>query len=569
MDINSKRKYVVISIFILVGLAYLIRLFFLQVVDTRYKNFATNNVLRKEVQYPARGLIYDRNGELLVYNKAAYDLLATPREIQPFDTLELCNLLEISIDELRQKLKEAIEYSRYKASRIVTQISPEKYAVLQEQLFKMKGFYVQARTLRQYPKPMAAHVLGYVSEVSRSTIGQNPYYKPGDYIGASGIEKSYENELRGKKGVKYFMVDVHNRPQGSFRNGAADTTAVIGRNLTSSLDTRMQEYGELLLQNKRGSIVVIDPSTGEVLAMANLPSYDPNLLVGRERGANYSELAKNPLQPLFVRALMAEYPPGSTFKMANALIALQEGVITPHTRYQCIGGYHAGSFTMGCHHDQSFDVVGSIAKSCNAYYAYAFRAILENPKYGDEKSTYDVKKAYNQWRDYLLKMGFGRSLATDFAYEKRGLVPSETNYEQRTFKGNRWRALQIISVAIGQGELGVTPLQLANYAAMIANRGYYYIPHIVKDVEGLGIDERFTKPVYVGIDRDHFIPVIQGMEEVMKAGGTGAMSYVPGITICGKTGTVQNPHGPNHSVFMAFAPKDNPRIAVSVYIENG
>lgn len=568
MDINSKRKYVVIFVFVLIGLIYLIRLFFLQVVDTQYKDFATNNVLRKDVLYPARGLIYDRNGELLVYNKAAYDLLAVPREIKPFDTLEFCNLLEISVEELRAELKRAIEYSRYKPSVIVKQISPEKYAVLQEQLFKVKGFYVQSRTLRQYPKPIAAHVLGYVSEASRSTIESDPYYKSGDYIGSSGIEKSYEKELRGKKGVKYYMVDVHNRFQGSFRNGEADTTAIIGRNLIASLDTRMQEYAELLLQNKRGSIVIIEPATGEVLVMANMPGYDPNLLVGRERGANYTALARDPLKPLFDRALMAEYPPGSTFKMANALIGLQEKVITPRTYFPCMYGYHVGNFTMGCHHDQSFDVVGSIAQSCNAYYAYEFRAILENPKYGDGKNTYDIKKAYNQWRDYLMNMGFGRRLDTDFAHEKQGLVPSEAYYERRVFKGSRWRALPIISLSIGQGELGITPLQLANYTAMIANRGYYYIPHIVRDVEGLGVDERFKKPVYVGIEREHFESVIQGMENVMKPGGTGYGSYVPGIAVCGKTGTVQNPHGLNHSVFMAFAPKDDPQIAISVYIEN-
>jgi len=562
VDINSNRKNLVIAIFIIVGVVYLIRLFYLQVVDDTYKQYATNNVLRKVVQYPARGLIYDRNGELLVYNKAAYDLLVTPREVKAFDTLKFCNLLDITIEDFRQRLKEARDYSPFKPSVIVKQISPEKYAVLQEQLYKVRGFYVQSRTLREYPRPMAAHLLGYVGEVTRDMIEANPYYQSGDYIGISGIERSYENELRGKKGVKYYMVDVHNRIQGSYLQGEADTMAQIGKNLITTLDADLQQYAESLLVNKRGSVVAIEPATGEILVFANSPDYDPNLLVGRERGANYMKLVSDPLKPLFNRALMAQYPPGSTFKMANALVALQEGVITPKTQFYCAHGYYSGNFRVGCHHDQSFDLVPSISRSCNAYYVYVFRAILENRKYRD------VREAYNAWREYMLKFGFGRTLETDFVHELKGLVPTSDYYERFVFRGSRWRALPIVSLSIGQGEIGITPLQLANYAAILANRGYYYIPHMVKAIEGQEIHPRFRQPVNAGIDREHYDLVIEGMYQVMES-GTGAMSRIPGIAVCGKTGTAQNPHGADHSVFMAFAPKDDPKIAVSVYIENG
>ncbi len=563
MDINSNRKYLIVSIFVAVSIVLLIRLFYLQVIDNTYKEFATSNVLRKVIQYPARGLIYDRNGELLVYNKAAYDLLVTPREVKAFDTLKFCSLLDITIEEFRLKLKEARAYSPYKPSVLVKQISPEKYAVLQELLYKVQGFYIQSRTLREYPRPMAAHLLGYVGEVNRTTIESNPYYESGDYIGISGIEKSYENELRGKKGVKYYMVDVHNRIQGSYLDGEADTTALIGKNLISTLDADLQEYAELLLENKRGSVVAIEPSTGEILVLANSPAYDPNLLVGRERGRNYTSLSEDPVKPLYNRALMAQYPPGSTFKMANALVALQEGVITPSTSYYCAHGYHSGNFTVGCHHDMSFTLEPSIAKSCNAYYVYVFRAILENKKY---KS---VREGYEAWRRYMLNFGFGRTLNTDLLNELKGLVPTSDYYERFVFRGSRWRALPVVSLSIGQGELGITPMQLANYTAMIANRGHYYIPHVVKEIEGQEIDMRFREPVDSGIDRHHFDPVVEGMAQVMQPGGTGAMSMIPDIEVCGKTGTAQNPHGLDHSVFMGFAPKDRPKIAVSVYVENG
>jgi len=563
VDSNAKRTYLIAAIFLVVAVTYLIRLFSLQVIDTSYKLSATNNVVRRIVNYPARGLVYDRKGTLLVYNQAAYDVLVTPRELQPFDTLNFCNITGVTKEELKEQLQKAKDYSYFKPSVIIKQLSAQRYAILQEQLYKFSGFFVQTRTLREYPQKIASHVLGYVGEVNQQMIKKDPYYETGDYAGITGLEKSYEKELRGKKGVNYLMVDVHNRIKGSFQNGRYDTTAVIGENVVTSLDADLQRYGEKLMQGKAGSIVAIEPSTGEVLALVSSPTYDPNLLVGRDRGEHYLALARDTLNPLFNRALMAQYPPGSTFKMVNALIGLQEGVLTPHMRYWCHHGYTVGNYHMGCHHDSAFALTGSIAESCNAYYAQEFRSIMENPKYPD------VRQAYDTWRKYVMSFGFGRKLGTDFPNELKGFVPSSNFYEKYVFKGSRWRALPIISLAIGQGELGITPLQLANYAAILANRGYYYIPHIVKKIQRENIPTRFTERHYTDIDTTQFPKIIEGMKEVLKPGGTAAMSRIPGITMCGKTGTAQNPHGADHSVFMAFAPADHPKIAISVYVENG
>ncbi len=563
MEVYSGRKVWVTGIFVVACVVFVLRLFQIQVVDSAYKESAQKNALRKMTQYPARGLIYDRHGELLVYNKPSYDLLFTPREAGRFDTLSVSRMLDVPLVQLRQEMKKAAVWSTYKPSVIVKQITPEKYASIQEKLFRLKGFIIQPRTLREYPKPIAAHALGYVGEVTQSRIDSNSYYQSGDYIGISGIEAAYEEDLRGVKGVKYFMVDVHNRLQGSYRSGAIDTVAHIGRNLGLTLDARLQEYAEMLLGNKKGSVVAIEPSTGEVLALVNAPAYNPNLMVGKSRGLNYTGLVEDQGKPLFNRALMALYPPGSTIKMSQALIALQEGVINPETRFYCAHGYTSGNYHMGCHHAQSFNAENAIAVSCNAYFVYVLRAILENRKYSG------VKEAYMAWREYMMRLGFGRTLSSDLVNELKGIVPSADYYQRYQFKSSRWRALPIISLSIGQGELGITPLQLANNAALIANRGHYYIPHIVREIEGKKIPEKFTVPVESGIDGNHFEPIINGMEKVMLPGGTASMSMIPGISVCGKTGTSQNPHGANHSVFMAFAPKENPRIAVSVYIENG
>jgi len=554
----SKRSYVIIAIFTVIVLVYLVKLFRLQVLDANYKHFATRNVLREVVQYPARGLVYDRNGELLVYNKAAYDLLITPREVSEFDTTLLCSILEITKEDLEERINKAKNYSRYKSSILVKQIPPETYALLQEKLYRFSGFHTQSRTLREYAHPAAAHVLGYVGEVTQGDIEDDNYYAMGDYIGVSGIENSYEEYLRGTKGVKKYLVDVHNRIKGSYLGGREDVPAEIGANITSSLDIDLQRYAEKLMENKKGSVVAIEPSSGEILALASAPAYDPGLLVGRVRGKNYAMLIADTLKPFFNRALLAEYPPGSTFKVLNALIALQEETINTSTQFSCSG---PASLPIRCTHNHvsPLNVVLAIRESCNPFLWNTFRSIINKPGISDV--------GYNMWREHVLQFGLGRKLETDLTIENKGFVP-EDSYYNRYFGENRWNALTIRSLAIGQGELGVTPLQLANYAAIVANRGYYNIPHIIKDVEGGTIDERFEDKIFAGIDTTHFEPVIDGMQRVVEETNASVFMKIPEIVMCGKTGTAENPHGEDHSIFMAFAPKEDPKIAISVYVEN-
>jgi penicillin-binding protein 2 len=558
VDTFSKRSYVIIGIFVLTALLFIVGLFRLQVLDPTYKVFATNNVLREIVQYPARGLIYDRTGKLLVHNKPAYDLLVTPREVDVFDTTYLCNLLDITKEDFKERIKAAEEYSRYKPSIIVKQISPETYAVLQERIYRFRGFHTQSRTLREYNYPVAAHVLGYVGEVNQADLDQDSYYSQGDYIGVSGIEKTYEKWLRGKKGIKKYLVDVHNRIQGSFLNGEEDIPAQVGSNLVTSLDIELQIYAEKLMENKIGSIVAIEPSTGEILALVSAPSYHPGMLVGRVRGSNYAMLLADSLKPLFNRALLAEYPPGSTFKMMNALIALQVGSINLQTRFSCNG---TASVPIRCTHSHvsPLGVVEAIRESCNPFMWNTFRSIINS------KST--SSEGFNLWKDYVDSFGFGRKLGTDLVNENEGNVPSE-EYYNRYFGAGRWSALTIRSLAIGQGELGITPLQLANYAAIMANRGHYIIPHVVKNIEGEEIPEKYRKKVQTKISSEHFEPVISGMQMVVENTNASVYMRIPDIVMCGKTGTVQNPHGEDHAAFMAFAPRENPQIAVSVYVEN-
>ncbi len=554
----SKRKYVIIAVFTVVGLIFLIKLFSLQIIDSTYKQYATNNVLREVVQYPARGLVFDRKGKLLVYNKAAYDLLITPREVGEFDTLYLCNLLDITKEDLELRILEARDYSSYKPSILVKQIPPESFAILQEKLYKYKGFHTQSRTLREYSNNAAAHVLGYVGEVTNNDLKRDPYYRMGDYIGASGIEKTYEEQLRGTKGIKKFLVDVHNRIQGSYLNGREDSPAHIGKNVYSTLDIDLQLYAEKLLQNKKGGVVAIEPSTGEVLALASTPAYDPRLLVGRVRGANFSMLLADSLEPLFNRALMAKYPPGSTFKILNVLVGLQEKAINLNTRFSCNG---PASVPIKCTHNHVTPLgpVAAIRESCNPFMWNTFRAIINN--FGS------TAEGFNKWRDYTLSFGLGRKLNTDFTNISSGNIPTEDFYNRIYGKGH-WSALTVRSLAIGQGEIGVTPLQLANYCAAVANRGYFYIPHVVRDIQDGRIDERFSKKQNTKISSEFFDPVIEGMQMVVEQTKAAGMLRISGITMCGKTGTAQNPHGKDHSVFMAFAPKDNPKIAIAVYVEN-
>ena len=561
MDNFSKRKYLLITIFVLVALMFSVRLFRLQIMDSEYKLDATKNVLRRVVTYPARGLIYDRNGQLLVYNKAAYDLLVTPREISAFDTTSLCNILSIEKQELIEGLKKAKKYSYYKPSVVIKQLSPENYAVLQEQLYKFPGFFVQTRTLREYPQKTAAHVLGYVGEVNRSTITKNPYYSQGDYIGILGLEKAYEKQLRGRKGISFQLVDVHNRVKGSYHNGRSDTAAVLGENLTTTLDAKLQAYAEYLMQNKKGSIVAIEPSTGEVLTFLSAPTYDPALLVGRSRGANFQKLANDTLEPLFNRAIRAAYPPGSTFKLVNALTGLQEHAITPSTQFTCNG---PGSRPIKCTHNHitPLRLRNAIRESCNSFFWDTFKAIINHYATPEE--------GFSAWRKNVESFGLGHQLSTELTNESPGNIPTVAYYDRYFGKGH-WNALTIRSLAIGQGELLITPFQLANVAATIANRGYYITPHLVRSVWSKKENPKklHFKKHETTIDPEYFPTVIDGMQAVVEETNNHWYTQVDSITICGKTGTVQNPFGSDHSVFIAFAPKENPKIAVSVYVENG
>jgi penicillin-binding protein 2 len=540
------------------------RLFYVQVINDTYKLSANNNVLRYMTEFPARGLVYDRDGVLLVYNEAAYDLMVTPRQVKKIDTLDFCETIGITKQQFIKKMKQVKAYSPYKESIFEKQLSKETYAALQEKLYKFKGFFVQARTLRKYPQEIAAHTLGYVGEVSEKITEKNPYYKSGDYIGISGIEKSYEEELRGKKGLKIMMVDVFNRPKGRFKDGLYDTTAISGQNLISSLSAKLQKYGEQLLKNKSGAIVAIDPSTGEILACVSGPSYNPNLLVGRERTKNYGKLFMDKSLPLFNRALMAYYPPGSTFKLLNGLIGEQEQVTFRETRYPCNRGYPVMGGKPKCHpHPSPMDLPGAVATSCNSYFCYVFRSIIDN-----RKKYPNVVAGYNAWRDYVLSFGVGVKIHTDLPQELPGNVPTQKYYD-KYFGKNGWKSSTIVSLSIGQGELGVTPLQMANIICSIANKGYYYTPHIVK---GIG-DKKAPRPEYkirhyTKVESQYFDPIIDGMQGAVDH-GTSTSAKLKDIVVCGKTGTAQNPHGKDHSVFVAFAPRENPKIAVAVLVENG
>ncbi len=561
-DLYSTRKYLIMAIVVLASLALVVKLFIIQVVQDTYRLSADNNVLRYVTQYPARGLIYDRNGELIVYNQAAYDLMVIPSQTSKIDTTLFCQDLGITKDVFLERMKAARNYSGRAPSIFLKQISAESYARFQEKIFMFPGFYVQPRTLRKYSRPVAAHLLGYVSEVDEAQIKKDPYYKPGDYIGKLGIEEAYEKELRGTKGVKIFLVDVYSRVKGSYAGGMMDTVAVQGNDIVASIDLGLQEYGEKLMQNKTGSIVAIEPSTGEILALVSSPNYDPALLVGRVRSENFSRLSADTLLPLFNSAFMASYPPGSTFKPIIGLIALQEKVIVPSTTFGCSNGY----LFVGCHsHSSPLNLKGAVMNSCNSYFCQTFRKVLENPAYGT------ISEAYEKWRSYLTEFGFGKKLDTEFVNELPGLIPPAT-YFDRYHGINGWKALTVISLAIGQGEIGTTPLQMANMTAAIANRGYYYTPHIVKSTGNLqGIDERFRRKHEIHIDSANFEEIIQGMEAAVNggAGATARIAAMEDIIVCGKTGTAQNSQGEkDHSVFVAFAPKDKPVIAIAVYVEN-
>ncbi|MBL7965415.1 MAG: penicillin-binding protein 2 [Prolixibacteraceae bacterium] len=562
MDTFSKRKYIVAGIMLGIAAIFILRLFTIQITNKTYKQFATRNVLRRITTYPARGLIYDRHNELMVYNKAAYDLMIIPREVKTFDTTELCRIIQIERVELREAIKEAKKFSYYKPSIVAGQISPDIYAPLQEKLYKYPGFFVQYRTLRDYPTKSAAQVLGFVGEVNQRIIEADKYYRSGDYIGVSGLEKAYEKELRGIKGVQKSMVDVHNRIKGKYNEGVEDTTAILGQNLMTGLDAELHAYAELLMTNKRGAVVAIEPATGEIILMVSAPSYDPNLLVGRQRSTNYNILDNDSInKPMWNRAVIGRYPPGSTFKLANALIALEEHAITPFDRYSCSG---KGSKPISCTHSHvsPLAVREGIRESCNSFFWNTFRQIM------NRKSS--PAESYQAWREYITSFGFGQKLNPELSSEVKGSIPEMALYDKWYTPGH-WNAMTIRSLAIGQGEIEATPLQMANLCAMIANRGYYIAPHIVKaiqDTNRVYRELKFEKKV-VNISPEHFNTVIDGMQAVVEETRTlGATVKLDSITICGKTGTVQNPHGADHSAFVGFAPRNNPKIAVAVFIEN-
>ncbi len=556
----KERSAVFRIIFIVVGAIFVVRLAFLQIFDNTYRHLADQQALRIVTQYPARGLIYDRNGDLLVYNEAVYDLMVIPRMVKNLDTNLFCRVMGITRDDFDSKMDKARRYSPYSASVFMKQISKEEYGSWQNYLYRFHGFYVQQRTLRVYEKPIAAHVLGYIGEVNENDIEKDHYYRQGDYIGKSGLEKSYETILRGIKGKKIMHVDVHNREIGPYLNGANDTMAVEGGNLYSTLDAGLQEYAEGLMANKRGCVVAIEPSTGEVLALVSAPCYDPNLLVGRKRGENYLMLLQDISKPLFNRALQAQYPPGSIFKVAQAMTALNLGVITPGQGFVC-------DKVIGCHgHPSARSVQEAIKMSCNPYFYYTYRRIIQQ---GKHKSIYkDAQYGLMVWHDYMQRFGFGTRLAIDLPDVNSGNIP-DTAYYNKWYGRERWAFSTIYSNSIGQGEVMVVPLQMANLACIVANRGYFYTPHLVRYY---GPDstrnEEFYQKHETGIKSSYFEIAANGMYDVVhKGGGTGHKANIPDIDVCGKTGTAQN-RGKDHSVFIAFAPKDNPKIAVAVYVEN-
>jgi len=564
MNNYFERRYVITGIFITLALVLLGRLFYIQIIDDRYAFFANRNVLRTTIVYPARGAILDRNGKILVQNEPVYDIMVIPKQVLPFDTMEFCHMVGIDKAGFDKRFSKAKKYSPYRASIFEKQISVRLYAPFQERLSDFPGFYVQPRTVRTYPDSIAAQFLGYIGEASDKAIERSGgYYRPGDYIGIAGVEKSFENVLRGQRGVKNQMVDSRNVAKGQFANGAYDTAAVAGEPLTSSLDMRIQKLGERLMRNKVGSIVAIEPSTGEILAFISSPTYDPNVLVGRERGNNISKMYKDPYSPLLVRPIAARYPPGSSFKPLDGLIALQEGIITPQTTFFCPHYYQAGNHRVKCEHfDGVTDLRKAIAQSCNTYFCYVFDKLM------NANGARNIRPTLTAWKEKVNKFGFGVKLDVELPFESRGNVPTPLHFDN-VFGKNRWRSSSIISLAIGQGELLATPLQMANIEATIANRGFYYKPHLIKAVG----DKKITKAEYttktnVGIDPIYFEPIIDGMQDVVDR-GTAAEARIPGIVMCGKTGTVQNPHGKNHSVFVAFAPRDNPKIAIAVVVENG
>jgi penicillin-binding protein 2 len=564
----TNRRYVIGGAAIIIVIVYIIRLFTLQIMSEDYQKSADTNAFLKQTEYPARGAIFDRNGKLLVYNQPSYDIMVVMNEAREhLDTLELCEALGITREYFDKRMADIKDrnknpgYSSYTQQTFITQLDEQDFAVFREKLFRFPGFYVQRRTLRQYQYACGAHVLGDVAEVSQGDIDNDDYYVRGDYIGKLGVERSYEKQLRGEKGVQILLRDAHGRVQGHYQNGKYDRKAVAGKNLTLSIDVDLQALGERLMEGKIGAIVAIEPKTGEVLCMVSSPSYDPRIMTGRKRGKNHMALQRNVWKPLLNRSIMGQYPPGSTFKTSQALTFLTEGVITPHTTYGCSHGFSFKGLHVGCHgHASPLPVVPALSTSCNAFFCWGLYHMIGNrKKYGRPLN------AMNVWRDYMVSMGFGYKTGIDLPGEKRGLIPNGEYYDH-AYKGS-WNGLTIISISIGQGEVNLTPLQIANLGATIANRGYWVTPHVVKHVQNERLDTAYTKKHYTKASREAYDIVVAGMRASATGGTCHALSRYPYVA-CGKTGTAQN-RGRDHSVFMGFAPMDNPKIAIAVYVENG
>ena len=564
----ENRRYVIGGVALAIVLVYIIRLFTIQLLSDDFKKNADSNAFLKKIDYPSRGAIYDRNGKLMVYNQPSCDIMVVINEAKDhIDTLELCKALGISkeffikrMDDIKDRTKNP-GYSRFTEQLFMTQLSDKEFSVFREKMFRFPGFYVQKRSIRQYTYPYAAHVLGDIGEVSPANIEEDDYYQPGDYIGKLGVEKYYEKELRGEKGVQIMLRDAHGRIQGSYRHGKFDRRPVAGRDLTLSLDVKLQALAERMLQGKIGSVVAIEPATGEVLAMASSPTYDPRTLVGRQRSKVHVALSKNVWKPLLNRSIMGQYPPGSTFKTTQALTYLTEGIITPNTMFTCHHGFSYRGLHVGCHgHMSPLNLIEAISTSCNAYFCWGLYYMM-----GNRRKYHDVQEAMNRWRDYMVSMGFGYKLGIDLPGEKRGLIPNASFYDRAYHKS--WNGLTVISISIGQGEVNLTPLQIANLGATIANRGYYYTPHVVRKVQGLPLDTAFTHRHRTMASERAYSAVVAGMRSSALKGTCKALGHLP-FTVCGKTGTAQN-RGQDHSVFMGFAPMNNPKIAIAVYVENG
>ncbi len=564
----EKRKYVIGAFIITIVLIYIIRLFNLQILDNTYKDQADANALLRQTIYPSRGIIYDRNGKVVVYNRPSYDVKMIPRDVQQFDTLELCNTLNMTVEQLRQRITDMKDrrtnpgYSRYTEQTLLTHLSPEDYGRLQEKLYRFPGFYIRQRILRAYEYDCAANVLGNIREVSPADIKRDSYYTRGDYTGDLGIEKSYERFLRGEKGEEIKFRDASGSIQGRYKDGAADRKAIPGKNVTLGLDIELQKYAETLMRNKIGAVVAIEPESGEILAMVTSPTYSPSLLVGRERGKNYNKLRKDPQKPLVDRSIQGSYPPGSTFKLTQGLILLQENIINLGSTYPCNHGYVNGGLRVGCHaHESPINLKPAIRTSCNAFFCWGFRAMIDRQsKYGS------TANAFETWKNYLVELGYGYKLGIDIPGEVRGFIPNAKFYN-KIYGEDHWSANTVISVSIGQGEIMATPLQIANLGATIANRGWYKTPHVVKAVQDTVLAEEYTIQHHPSINRSHFESVAEGMRMAV-IGGTCRQADLPDIEVCGKTGTAQNPHGRDHSVFLGFAPYNNPKIAICVYVEN-